>query len=80
MDINDFIHKIEDTFDDIKAGTLNPESNIREHEGWDSVNALIFIALVDVEYNVEINADDLVKSKTIRDLFQLIQIKAANQS
>jgi acyl carrier protein len=79
MDINDFIKKIEDTFEDIKAGTLKPESIIREHESWDSVNALIFIALIDVEYNVEINADDLVKSKTIQDLFELIQVRTAVQ-
>jgi acyl carrier protein len=80
MDINDFIEKIENEFDDIQAGTLKPDSVIREHVAWDSVNALIFIALVNVEYNVEINAEDLVKSSTVQDLFNIVQEKEQAQA
>lgn len=80
MDINDFIEKIENEFDDIQAGTLKPDSVIREHVAWDSVNALIFIALVNVEYNVEINAEDLVKSSTVQDLFNIVQDKEQAQA
>ncbi len=80
MDINDFIQKIENEFDDIQPGTLKPESIIREHVEWDSVNALIFIALVNVEYDVEINAEDLVKSSSIQDLFNIVQSKEKSQA
>jgi acyl carrier protein len=75
MNIQDFIQKVEHEFDQISPGSLKPESNIRDHFEWDSINALVFIALVNVEYDVEINADDLQQSATVSDLFQLIEAK-----
>jgi acyl carrier protein len=73
MNIQDFIQKVEHEFDQIAPGTLKPASIIRDHFEWDSINALVFIALVNVEYDVEINAEDLQQSVTVSDLFQLIE-------
>ena len=73
MDIKNFIKKIEEEFDDLEPGKLKPESDFREVFEWNSMNALILIALVNVEYDVAINADDLQKSKTINDLFDIIK-------
>ena len=72
MVIQDFIKKIEEEFEDIKPGALQPESNIREHFTWDSVNALVFIAMVNVEYDVVINADDLRNSDTVKEVYDII--------
>ncbi|MEN8225178.1 MAG: phosphopantetheine-binding protein [Bacteroidota bacterium] len=74
--IDEFITKVEGEFDDMKPGLLNPESIIREHLSWDSINALIFIAHVNVEYDVVISADDLVSSNTVQDLYNLVSSKA----
>lgn len=76
MKINDFISKVENEFEEIEPGSLQPESVIRNHVNWDSVNALIFIALISVEYDVEINAEDLVNSSTLQDLFGIVKAKA----
>ncbi len=73
MDIKNFIKKIEEEFDDLEPGKLKPDSDFREGFEWNSMNALILIALVNVEYDVIINADDLQKSKTINDLFDIIK-------
>lgn len=73
MDIKNFIKKIEEEFDDLEPGKLKPDSNFREVFEWNSMNALILIALVNVEYDVAINADDLQQSKTINDLFDIIK-------
>ena len=73
MDIKDFIKKIEEEFDDLEPGKLKPDSDFREGFEWNSMNALILIALVNVEYDVTINADDLQQSKTINDLFDIIK-------
>lgn len=75
VDINDFITKVEEEFEDLKTGALNPESVIREHFTWDSINALIFIAHVNVNYDVEITAQDLVDSTTVLDLYNLVKGK-----
>jgi len=34
---------------------------------------LVLIAMVKTEYNVTINADDLTKSKTVKDIFKIIE-------
>jgi acyl carrier protein len=74
--IEEFIDKVESEFEDMEPGKLKPDSIIREHFTWDSINALIFIAHVNVEYDVVITADDLVNSITIKDLYNLVSSKA----
>ena len=73
MTIENFIKKIEEEFEDLKPDVLKPESKFRENFEWDSINALVFIAMVNVEYDVVINANDLQKSETVRDLFSIIK-------
>lgn len=75
MNINDFISRIEEEFDDIKPGILEPDDILKEKFTWDSINALIFLAHVNVEYDVEITSDELIESKTVRDLFNLVESK-----
>ncbi len=75
MGVNEFIKKVENEFEDLKPGALKPDSRIREHFEWDSVNALVFIALVNVEYDVVITAEDLQNSETVQDIFNVIMSK-----
>ena len=74
--IDEFITGVEGEFEDLEPGVLSPDSVIREHFNWDSINALIFIAHVNVEYDVVITADDLVNSNTVQDLYNLVASKA----
>ena len=71
MSIDTFIRQIEDEFDDLKPGVLKPESRFREVFEWNSINALILIAMVKTEYNVTLTADDLINSKTVQDIYTL---------
>ena len=75
MNITDFIAKIEDEFEDIQPNSLVPTDVLAEKFTWDSINALIFLAHVNVEYDVEITADELIKSKTVQDLYDLVESK-----
>ena len=75
MTIENFIAKIEEEFDDIKEGSLKPESKFGIHFEMNSINSLIMIALISTEYGVIINADDLRLSVTIKDLFEIINRK-----
>ena len=74
--IEEFIKGVEEEFEDMESGALIPGSAIKEHFNWDSINALIFIAHVNVEYDVVINADDLVNSSTVQDLYNIVSSKA----
>ncbi len=71
--IEDFIKHLEAEFDDLKPGTLKPESNFRDAFEWNSINALILIALIKTEYNVAINAEDIQLSKTVSDIFSIVK-------
>ncbi len=71
--IEDFIKNIEAEFEDLTPGKLKPESNFREAFEWNSINALILIALIKTEYNVSINAEDIQKSKTVNDIFAIVK-------
>ena len=73
MTIEKFIAKLEEEFDDMKPGILKPESIFREKFEWNSINALILIALIKTEYDVAINAEDIQSSKTVLDLFDIIK-------
>ena len=72
MKIEDFIAKLEEEYEDLAPGTLNSGSIFREVFEWNSINALILIALVKTEYDVTINAEDIATSKTVEDLFRII--------
>jgi acyl carrier protein len=76
MNIEEFIKHIEAEFDDLKPGILKPESQFREAFEWNSINALILIAMVKTEYEVTLTADDLIKSKTVRDIYSLVESRA----
>ena len=70
MEIKEFIEKLEVEFDYIEKGT-----NFREIDEWSSMHALIIIALIDVDYEVTVGGEDLIKMNTIQDLFNFIKAK-----
>jgi acyl carrier protein len=72
MNIDEFIKQIEGEFDDIKPGVLKPESKFREVFEWNSINALILIAMVKTEYDVSLSADDLIAAKTVQDIYNVV--------
>ncbi len=73
MTMEEFIKHVEDEFDDLKPGILQTTSNFREVFEWNSINALILIAMVKTEYDVTLTAEDLVKSKTVQDIYTLVE-------
>jgi acyl carrier protein len=75
MKIEDFIIHLEEEYEDLTPGTLKPNSVFREVFEWNSINALILIAMVKTQYDVTINAEDIAKSKTIEDLFRIIEAR-----
>jgi acyl carrier protein len=77
MTIEGFIEKIEDAIDTLPKGALKPDTNYREMAEWSSMHALIIIALVDTDYNVTINGNDIRKCVTVNDLFNVIKSRLA---
>lgn len=73
--MNEFIEKFADIFDDIDVTSLNGDTKFRELEDWDSIAGLSVIGMVDEEYGVTFNADDMRACQTIEDLYNMVQSK-----
>lgn len=78
MEIGKFIEVFINQFDEIPNGELNGDSKFKNLEGWDSLTALAVIVAIDNEYRVNLTGEDLKKSETFNDLFEIIKSKKAN--
>ncbi len=72
ISIEEFIQKIEAEFPDLPKGQLTPETNFRESMDWDSVNALMFVVLVNIEYDVTLVADEFINANTLQDVYDVV--------
>lgn len=72
MEINEFIEKFAEIFDDTDASALTPETNFRDLDEWSSLSALGVIALADEEFGVELSGAEMRSANTIQELFNLI--------
>ena len=75
MEISKFIENFADQFDDTEQSEFKPETVFHELDEYSSLIALSIIAMVDEEYNVALNADDMSSSVTIEDLFNKVKSK-----
>jgi acyl carrier protein len=75
-DIIAFIKKVEVEIEGIIPGTITPDSPFRDLPEWSSMHALILIALAETEYDVSISGEDLYRSKTFKDIYNLISSRS----
>jgi len=61
--------------DILEVDEVNASDVLVEFESWDSLTQLSIIALVDETYGVTISAMELRSSKTIEDVYNLINGK-----
>ena len=73
MDINEFVKHFAEQFEDSDASEFNANVEFRSFDEWSSLMALNIIAMVDEEYDVTIKGDDIINSKTIQDLFDIVK-------
>ena len=75
MDLQDFIVKFAEQFDDTDASVFTPETVFHELEEYSSLIALSIIAMIDEEYGVTIGGNEMRSSVTIEDLFNVVRSK-----
>lgn len=73
MDINTFTQQFSEQFDETDPSTINSETKYREMGEWSSLYALSVIAMIDQEYNVKLNGNDLRSCNSINELFDLVR-------
>lgn len=75
MEINEFIEKFGEIFDDTDVAELTPETRFRDLDEWSSLSALSVIALADEEFGVEISGNEMRGVNTVQEMFDLISSK-----
>ena len=76
MEIKEFIEHFAEQFDDTEQSEFKPETVFHELDEYTSLIALSIIAMVDEEYGVTLNANDMSSAVTIEDLFNTVKSKA----
>ena len=75
MEINEFIENFAEQFDDTELSEFKPETVFHELDEYTSLIALSIIAMVDEEYGVTLNANDMSSAVTVEDLFNTVKSK-----
>ena len=73
MDLQSFIYRLTEVFEDADPETIKPEANFREIEGYSSLIAFLIMGMANDEYNVNLTADDIRKSNTIEDIYSILK-------
>ena len=76
MELNDFISKFAEQFDETDAAEFKAATEFKALDEWSSLTALSIIAMVDEEYDITIKGDDILNSATIEDLYKVVASKA----
>lgn len=71
MTKREFLRELESQLE-VPDGTLDGDRRLADVAGWDSMAALLFIALADSRLGVLISGDQIAKSKTLNDLMMLL--------
>lgn len=75
MEIEKFVAKFAEQFEDTATDGFTADTKFRDIEEWDSLIALSVIAMADDEYGVQLTGDDIRASATIGDIFEKVKAK-----
>lgn len=71
MTKDEFLRALEGQME-VPAGSLKGDDVIRDLSIWDSLAAVLFIALADEKLGVAVSGDQIANSRTINDLMSLL--------
>ena len=72
MNLQEFIEKFAEQFDETDASEFKADTEFKKLADWGSMVGLSLIAMVDEEYSVTIKGEDIRKSETVEDLFNIV--------
>jgi acyl carrier protein len=70
--MEDFINNFADQFDETERNEFSKDTDFKNLDEWDSMIALSIIAMMDEEYEITINGDDIKNANIIEDLYKLV--------
>lgn len=73
MEIKEFIENFANQFDETDPTEITATTNFRELDEWSSLTALSILAMIDEEYDIQLKAEEMRKTNTILELFDLVK-------
>ncbi len=70
-----FVAQFADQFFNTDISVFKPETKFRDLDEWSSLMALSVIAMVDEEYGIALQGNDMKAAVTIEDLFNIVKSK-----
>lgn len=75
MELNEFVEKFAEQFEDTDPSEITAETNYRELDEWSSLMGMVIIAFVKTEMSKTVTGDDLKACKSVEALYNLIMTK-----
>lgn len=75
MELNDFIQKFAEQFDETDPEEINADTEFKDLEEWSSLVALGVIAFIKTEYGKTVTGKEVRQCDTVKDLFDLVSSK-----
>ena len=75
MELNEFVEKFAEQFDDTDPSEIKAETNFRDLEEWSSLIGLSVISMIDDEFEVTLKGEDMRKAQTVEELYHIVQSK-----
>lgn len=62
---------------EIEGREIKPGDTFKDYDEWDSIGLLSIIAMIDEEYDVTFDSNELENAETLAELYELVQTKTA---
>lgn len=73
--LDEFVGLFAEQFDDTDASEFSSNTVFHDLDEWSSLIGLSIVAMIDEEFEVALNADDMISSVTIEDLYNKVIAK-----
>ena len=79
MSLEKFLAKVLDQFEN-NSIKFSGNTNFRGLSEWNSLTALMVIDMIDEQYNVSVNGDDIKSCNSLRELWDLVLSKSKSNT
>lgn len=76
--MDEFIKHFSEQFEDTELDVFTPELVFHDLEEWSSLVGLAILNMIAKKYKVKLSPDELKKSVTIRNIWEMVQTKKNN--
>lgn len=73
--MQEFIENFYEILEDTEKNEINQHTDFKSLDEWDSMTALLLIAMVDEKYGKQLKGQDIKECTTLENLFARIQSK-----